>query len=362
MDNNSKAGKREFPSRRDIIAAAGASVVAIMPWGASAMCAKTGSKNPNVDLDEHVDRIERVDPFIGEYQGEFKPSDGKAVLAAGQVFAEGDGKYTAYLLPGQNLKDGVKLSGKSKVIPLQGRVEKGNDKIEIAGGGWSGTLSSDAISARSEDGKFELKYTVRKSPTLEAEPPKNATVLLPYKPGKKTSLDAWSNKKWKILPDGSIQVNKGSNYTTEEFGSFRLHVEFRIPYEPKKRSQGRGNSGVYIQERYEVQVLDSFGRPVRVNGCGALYREKAPAVNACLPPGRWQTYDIVFRAAEVNNGKIIKPAEFTVRHNGIMIHDEFKMHEHTGMGKRKKPAQTGRLQLQDHGHPVRYRNIWLVKL
>ncbi len=317
---------------------------------------------PSAELSGSGAEIARADKFVGEYVGEFKPADGKALAAAGQIFAEGDGKYKVLLLPGQKLKDGIKFGDSHKVIQLHGKVKKGEDEVNIAGGGWSGTLSSDSISAKSEDGKFELKYTVRKSPTLEAEPPKNATVLLPYKPGEKTSLDAWKNKKWKILPDGSVQVNKGNNLTKESFGSANIHIEFYIPYEPKKRGQGRGNSGAYVQGRYEVQVLDSFGLKPGKGDCGAIYSVSVPPVNACLPPARWQTYDIEFHAPKINNGKVVKHAMMTVRQNGITIHKNVKLPRPTTAAKFGNIAPTGPLMLQDHGHPVRYRNIWLVEL
>ncbi len=304
----------------------------------------------------------RVDPFVGEYQGTFRTAEGKETDAAGQVFAQGDDKYKVLLLPGQNVGDGVKLGKKSRVIELTGHAEKGAEEVEITGGGFRGTLSSEAISAEGDDGKFELNYTVRKSSALRAKPPKGATVLLPYEPGRKTSLDAWKNRKWKILSDGSVEVNGGSNFTNENFGSAKLHVEFRIPYEPKRRGQKRGNSGVYVQGRYEVQVLDSFGLAPKKGDCGAIYGVKVPDVNASLPPGRWQSYDIEFHAPVTDDSKVVKPATITVQHNGITIHKDVNIPSPTGAAKFKKAGPDGPLMLQDHGHPVRFRNIWLVEL
>ena len=147
----------------------------------------------------------------------------------------------------------------------------------------------------------------------------------------------------------------------QSFGDFTLHVEFLLPFKPAARGQGRGNSGVYLQDRYEVQVLDSFGLKGLNNECGGIYTKAAPSVNMCFPPLTWQTYDIDFTAARFDaDGKKTKNAIATVKHNGVLIHDQFEITGPTGGGAPEKPTP-GPIQLQGHGNPVFYRNIWIVE-
>ena len=145
-----------------------------------------------------------------------------------------------------------------------------------------------------------MKRVDRKSPTLGEKPPAGAVVLLPFEEGKPTNLDRWTNKEWICDPDGSIQVHRGDNRTTGEFGSFKLHLEFCVPFLPAARGQSRGNSGVLLHGRYNIQVSNSFGEPVTYQTCGAIAGRKAPSVDASLPPAEWQTYDIDFRAPRFN--------------------------------------------------------------
>jgi hypothetical protein len=148
-----------------------------------------------------------------------------------------------------------------------------------------------------------------------------------------------------------------------EFRDFRLHLEFMTPYEPTKRGQGRGNSGVYILDRYEVQVLDSFGLVPAKGDCGAIYGQAPPKTNASLPPLTWQTYDITFRAARLGeDGKLLEPPVITVLHNGVKIHDKRPIPQPTGSARRKGHIAEGPIRLQDHRNKVRYRNIWAVDL
>ena len=151
--------------------------------------------------------------------------------------------------------------------------------------------------------------------------------------------------------------------TREKFSSFKLHLEFRTPLMPKERGQGRGNSGVYLQGRYEVQVLDSFGLEGKDNECGGIYKIAAPKVNACLPPLEWQTYDITFYAPKFDaNGEKQANAKLTVLHNGIAIHENLEIPVMTGGALDSNIDQSGPLMLQDHSDPVQYRNIWLLPL
>jgi hypothetical protein len=135
-----------------------------------------------------------------------------------------------------------------------------------------------------------------------------------------------------------------------------------LPFKPAARGQGRGNSGVYMVDHYEVQVLDSFGLEGKDNECGGIYTQKAPLVNMCLPPLQWQTYDIEFTNAEIDSqGKKVKNARITARHNGTLIHDGVEIARPTGGGDNRPEGTPGALRLQGHGNPLQYRNIWIVE-
>jgi hypothetical protein len=140
-----------------------------------------------------------------------------------------------------------------------------------------------------------------------------------------------------------------------------MHIEFNVPYMPDAKGQGRGNSGVYIQRRYELQILDSYNLEPKYQDCGAMYKTQPPLVNACKKPGEWQYYDIVFTAAKWEGGKKVKNARITAVHNGVLIHDSFDIPNKTGAGRPEAPT-AGPILLQDHGNKIRFRNIWIVPL
>lgn len=197
----------------------------------------------------------------------------------------------------------------------------------------------------------------------QAAPPPGATVLFDG-----TDLSAFrqadgGDARW-TLADGAFQVEPGTGdlYTRDAWRDFSLHVEFRTPApEPGQSGQGRGNSGVYLQDRYEVQVLDSFGiESPGMGDCGAIYSVKVPDTNACRKPLAWQTYDVHFQAARWNAaGEKTASARVTVYHNGLLIHEDVEVPRSTGGGSAETP-EPGPLKLQDHGHPVQYRNVWVV--
>lgn len=190
----------------------------------------------------------------------------------------------------------------------------------------------------------------RASSTLGALPPYGARVLFDG-----TSTDQWKGAK--ITPEGYLEVGAE---TIQPVGDFALHAEFRTPYMPYARGQGRGNSGFYIQRRYEVQILDSFAQIPRKDDCGALYKTKAADVNLCFPPLSWQTYDIWFTAARFDGqGQKVSDARITVRQNGITVQDNVEIPHKTGAGKPEGPDPLP-LLLQNHNNPVVFRNIWLL--
>jgi hypothetical protein len=213
---------------------------------------------------------------------------------------------------------------------------------------------SDLKVARPED-----KISAESTP-----PPLGAIVLFDGK-----TLDGWTNLNgtdkapWKVR-DGGMEVHGGNIITRQMFaGHFKLHVEFRVPYMPRAKGQARGNSGVYIQGRYEVQILDSYGLESKDNDCGAIYEVAAPLVNACKAPTIWQSFDIEFQAPRCENGKKVASAWMTVFQNGIKIHDRVIIKtNNTRAGRGGDPCQLGPIMLQDHGNPVQFRNIWLEQL
>ena len=197
--------------------------------------------------------------------------------------------------------------------------------------------------------------------------PSDATVLFDGK-----NLDAWQHFRgepigWK-LEDGAMTVvkGKGNIYSKRKFGDCQLHLEFRIPNEVEGEGQDNGNSGVFLQEKYEVQVLGSHDSETYSNGqCGAIYKQYIPLVNASRPKMAWQTYDIIFKAPVFNEDGIrVSPGYLTVLHNGVLIQNHVQIQgtsEYIGMPKNIK-HEKGAIVLQDHGNPVSYRNIWIREL
>lgn len=169
---------------------------------------------------------------------------------------------------------------------------------------------------------------------------------------------------WKVV-DGYMEVVPGAGNirTRSEFGDFQLHIEFMVPYMPENEGQHRGNSGVYLQGSYEVQVLDSYGLASQTDDCGGIYDVSGPMVNACRPPGEWQTYDILFYAPRFDDdGKLTVAGRITVLQNGVWIQNNTRITDSTSGGIDRPLNGPGPLMLQDHACPVRYRNIWLRPL
>lgn len=203
------------------------------------------------------------------------------------------------------------------------------------------------------------------TPGLGTAPPSDAIVLF-----NGMDLSNWSKPGgdaagWKVQDGVMLAVRgQGPVISKQEFGDMQLHIEFATPSTPQGSGQGRGNSGVYLQARYEVQILDSFENQTYPNGqCGAIYGQHPPLRNACRKPGEWQSYDIVFRGARFDeSANKTEDATLTVFHNGVLIQDHATVSGTTTAAMQAEGATRGPLYLQDHGNPVRYRNIWVREL
>lgn len=193
-------------------------------------------------------------------------------------------------------------------------------------------------------------------------PPAGAVVLLDGKDLSQWQRYGGGEPAWKLV-DGAMEVGSGDVITKDKFRDMKLHVEFMPPHMPKETGQARGNSGVFVMDNYEVQVLDSYGLPkLEVGDCAALYGKKPPDKNAARPPAQWQTYDIEFTAPRFDaSGKKTGNARITVHWNGEKVHDDVELQGPLPGGPGETPGGAG-VRLQDHGNPVRYRNIWVVPL
>ncbi|MAT14675.1 MAG: hypothetical protein CMJ46_05320 [Planctomyces sp.] len=290
--------------------------------------------------------------FQGEYAGKIKTDEGEVKVGV-HVISRGDGKFDAvgYVggLPGDGWtqEERLKSTGKLK----EGEVRLSNYESDLIG-----IVKDDQIAIVTDRGDGQtigtLEKVHRESPTLGAEAPEGAIVL----------FDGTSGEKFEngqVTESGLLMQGVTSK---EKFKSCTLHVEFMLPYMPYAVGQQRGNSGCYLQGRYEVQMLDSFGLAGLDNECGAIYSVKSPRVNMCYPPLTWQTYDIDFEAAVYDEeGNKTKPAYLTVRHNGVLVQDKTKVESITRAAPVQESPEPGPLYLQDHSNPVRYRNIWLVE-
>jgi hypothetical protein len=309
----------------------------------------------------------------GEYAGAIKGGDKLGC----QVIALGNGTFQAVVLPGglpgagwdeknKILMDGKLDGDKAAFKPTTGKrqylaqgpdVFSATSKFPPTGQkDYTATISGDTLTGKTEDGKeFELKRVVRESSTMGAKSPEGGVVLFD---GKNT--DEWN--KGRLDKDTSFLNTDGQDIISKKkFNNYTAHVEFMLPYRPDARGQGRGNSGFYQVQHYEVQILDSFGLDGKNNECGGVYTKIDPKVNMCLPPLQWQTYDVEFTNAVATDGKKSKNARITVKHNGVVIIDDKEITGPTG-GHRNDPEGTpGPLLLQGHGNPLQFRNIWVVE-
>jgi hypothetical protein len=221
----------------------------------------------------------------------------------------------------------------------------------LRGATYGASVVASRALLRDGSGKVvSLRRIVRVSPTLGAPPPQCALKLFDGRHAHCLDSAELSSEGW--LKPGFA--------TAMPVRDFRMHVEFRTPFTPEGRGQGRGNSGIYIQRRYEVQILDSFGLTGEANECGGLYKQRRPDVNMCFPPLAWQTYDINFTAARFDaSGRKLCDARVTVLHNGVAVHDNVAITGKTGAGREESPTPLPIL-FQDHNDSVEFRNLWIA--
>ncbi len=283
----------------------------------------------------------------GEYSGLISGGFRRKRIGV-QVVARGDGKFTVVEFGGGLPGDGYNGQDRKEYdAQMTGTL------ATYSGPKHYGRIVPNMIVVR-EHGTNTLlgmlTKSVRRSSTLGLAPPSGAVVL----------FDGTSTREFTgatLTEDGLLAEGPT---TKAPVGDFRLHLEFKLPFMPTATGQARANSGIYIQRRYEVQILDSFGLPPQFNDCGSLYRQRPPQMNMCLPPLVWQTYDIDFQTARFgSDGKKVKNARITVRLNGVKVHDDYEIVGKTGAGQPEGPQMLPIL-LQNHGNPVRFRNIWLV--
>jgi hypothetical protein len=288
----------------------------------------------------------------GEYAGTVKSGDEDLKIGV-QVIALGDNTFQVVGFIGGLPGDGWSRGDKSHTV--EGKSENGVLRIahDSDDGKVTAVVKDGSIVAYLADTKVaEFTKVHRQSPTLGAKPPEGAMVLFDG-----SSTDAWEGGE---LIDGKW-LGAQNIATKEKFGDHKLHIEFQTPFMPTARGQDRGNSGVYVQSRYEVQVLDSFGLEGKNNECGGIYSIAEPIVNMCFPPLAWQTYDIDFTAARYDDsGKKTKNSRTTIRHNGVVIHDDLEL-THGTPGRHEEGPEPDGLFLQNHGNPVVFRNVWVVK-
>lgn len=283
----------------------------------------------------------------GEYVGEINVNGGKQKHGV-QIIARGDGKYEGVAYEG-----GLPGAGWNREQPrrYQGRQTDEYDAL-FETDKFNAQVRDGAITVFDADGGEvgKLPRVERASDTLGAKPPEGAVVLF--------ALDGANDFENARIQEG-LGLREGVTSKTK-FGDGTLHLEFMLPLQPKDTGQKRGNSGVYLQGRYEVQVLDSFGLEGRDNECGGIYGIKAPDVNMCLPPLQWQTYDIDFTAARYEDGQQVAAPRISVRHNGVVIHDDVELPKTTTASPVKAGPQPGPLYLQNHGNMLVFRNVWFM--
>lgn len=285
--------------------------------------------------------------YQGEYSGELK---GNETTKLGlQVIAHGNGKFVAVAYPTGLPGDGWDKKAKHQG---EGQLNGGVLKFSNPEHG-SVTIKEGKATVFNKDQQEigTLAKVIRKSPTLGKKAPEGAVVLFDGK-----DVSHWQNGK--MTDDGLLMEGTTSKDT---FGSFTLHLEFMLSFMPNARGQGRANSGCYMQGRYETQILDSFGLEGKNNELGGVYSIKDPDLNMAFPPLSWQTYDVEFTAATYDAaGKKTANGRMTAVLNGVKVQDNIELTHATTASPLKEGPEPGPLHLQNHGNPIRFRNIWVL--
>ena len=285
----------------------------------------------------------------GEYSGGLGADNEKYGM---QLIARGAGKFDAYSFSGGLPGDGFDPAADERAGPYKFATKDGVISAEHEE--MKAVVKDGAIVVTGSSGEAlgTLKRVDRKSKTLGKKAEKGALVL----------FDGSDTKGWK---NGKMTKEGHLLRGTESLKKFQdcfLHMEFRVPYEPFGRGQGRGNSGVYMQRRYEVQIIDSFGEKASHNLCGGIYSIAPPKLNMSYPPLTWQTYDIEFKAAKYDDkGKKTADATMSVWHNGVLVHKDQKLGHRTTASPEKESPNPGAVFFQNHGHVVVYKNVWAIE-
>jgi hypothetical protein len=328
-------------------------------------------------IDAAWNQVADADRFlIGDYQGEWidPPKNHYFDInrpVAAQVINVREGEYALRFFQEHDKRADLYFDGPGKWI---------DGEIRFSQNGWNGSVSRDGLTGSvdlKDKGpvRFVMKKLVRSSPTLGMKPPTGAITLFDGR-----HFDTWQHEdgrpvSWHLLENGVMEVRSaksdedkkngigGDIFTKQAFGNCRIHLEFRYPVDPGKSGQSRGNSGFFFQKDYEIQILNSYGLSGLWNECGALYKALPPQVNAARPPMEWQTYDVAYKASVWKDGKKVSAPRITVRHNGVLIHNDVEIPHVTAYafaGRFREPQGDGPIRLQDHGDPVQFRNIWIV--
>ncbi|MEM9280468.1 MAG: DUF1080 domain-containing protein [Verrucomicrobiota bacterium] len=318
--------------------------------------------------------MEPIPPFMGDWKGgwvDAPEKDRNAVSNPGlvaRVIGLGNDTYEIQILEEFEKRADYK-------VKTTATLEDG--KLTFDENGFVGEITEDSFTGVKKGANLETPFSLtrwqRESPTLGMAPPEGAVVLFDG-----DDLDAWQQENgeaptW-LIQDGYFEVLPkrennnlgGSIQTRETFGDIRVHLEFRLPYEPEHLGQKRANSGFFVPGGYEVQILDSYGLGGMWNECGSLYKQSPPKVNMCWAPGVWQTYDVEFKQPHLDSGgNKVEDAVITVWHNGVKVHDNYPIPgptANTQIGRDGlESGASGPLSLQDHSNKIRFRNIWVVE-
>ncbi|AKJ64385.1 3-keto-disaccharide hydrolase [Kiritimatiella glycovorans] len=337
-------------------------------------------------MSHRVERIPSVDPSVapdagfegseqyGDYEGSIVMEGGARQTVAVRIQHRGATRV-AHILPefDRRVEPLAVLyeSGTGDGIVFTGRSTGG----AMPGGSWSLTLRNGRLegqlSARDEHGRLEAARVIRPSPTLGLAAPEGADVLLG--PDTETWRASWSDfphepespDPWEPAGPGVMRIVPKTRWvlSRDRYRDQLVHLEFRTPFNPDDTGRFPGNSGIYLKGFYEIQILESYAVEPTYQDCGAIYHHYAPQINACAPPRQWQTFDLLFRDARYDRwGRKVEPARMTVLHNGLLVHDERRMTGTTGGNRREGGPHSAEIFLQNHGHPVEFRNIWVIKL